>query len=236
MLQTEGLEVGYSGRGVLHSLDLQVRSGEVVALLGRNGVGKTTTLKTIAGLLAPIDGSIDIAGAPARGPLHRRARAGLAYVSEERSLIRKLSVADNLRLARVEASAAYRIFPELEKLRSRPAGMLSGGEQQMLALGRCLAATPRLVLIDELSVGLAPVIVTRLMTALRAAADNGAAVLVVEQKPVVALAVSDRGYVLAQGRVAFSDTGPALLGRLDEIERSYLAGGEFAEGLDLAPD
>jgi branched-chain amino acid transport system ATP-binding protein len=229
VLHTDSLSTGYSGVAVTHDLNLSVEAGEVVALLGRNGAGKTTTLHTIAGILPQVSGQIEIDGAVAHGPLHRRAREGLALVTETRAIIRALSVAENLRLGIGPVERGYELFPELRPLASRKAGLLSGGEQQMLVLARVLSGKPKLLLVDELSFGLAPMIVQRLLASLREAAErDNTAILLVEQHPIAALRVADRAYVLGGGRVVLSDTADSLRGRLDEIEESYLSIGPSA--------
>jgi branched-chain amino acid transport system ATP-binding protein len=232
VIETKGLSVGYGGRAVLSNLDITVRSGQVVSLIGRNGVGKTTTLMTLAGLIPPVSGEVSLWQKPAAGPLQARAKNGMAYISEERSIIRHLTVLDNLKLGGAKASEVYELFPELASRGKRMAGLLSGGEQQMLALGRCLATSANMYLIDELSLGLGPSVVKRLLTQVRAAADAGAAVLLVEQKPSLALSISDEGYILSQGSVSIHDDASSLLQRLPEIERSYLALGELADVKD----
>jgi branched-chain amino acid transport system ATP-binding protein len=232
IIETKGLSVGYGGRAVLSNLDITVRSGQVVSLIGRNGVGKTTTLMTLAGLIPPVSGEVSLWQKPAAGPLQARAKNGMAYISEERSIIRHLTVLDNLKLGGAKASEVYELFPELASRGKRMAGLLSGGEQQMLALGRCLATSANMYLIDELSLGLGPSVVKRLLTQVRAAADAGAAVLLVEQKPSLALSISDEGYILSQGSVSIHDDASSLLQRLPEIERSYLALGELADVKD----
>jgi branched-chain amino acid transport system ATP-binding protein len=229
VLETDSLSTGHGGVAVTHDLDLRVGRGEIVALLGRNGAGKTTTLHTIAGVLPPVGGRVLIDGAAARGPLHKRARAGVALVTETRAIIRRLTVVENLRLGTGPIARGFELFPELEPLAGRKAGLLSGGEQQMLVLARVLAGAPKLLLVDELSFGLAPLIVRRLLTALREAArEQQTAVLLVEQHPIAALSVADRGYVLGGGRIALADDAGALRGRLDEIEQSYLSMGRSA--------
>jgi branched-chain amino acid transport system ATP-binding protein len=222
ILRVVGLSVGYGKQAVITGMDLSVCRGEVVALLGRNGAGKTTTLMTIAGALAPIRGEIMLNGAHAAGSLDKRARHGLGFVTEDRAIIRHLTVRENLRLGRADPGTVFDMFPELAKLHNRRAGLLSGGEQQMLALGRCLAVKPSLVLIDELSLGLAPLVVERLLGSVRQAAADGSAVLLVEQKAAMALSVADRGYVVGRGSIELSGTSGDLLGRLDAIESSYL--------------
>ncbi len=225
VLRTADLVVGYNGVGVAEDLNITVAPGEIVALLGRNGAGKTTTLQTIAGLQPPIQGTVELHGRPASGPLHRRARAGLAFVTETRAVVRKLSVTENLRLGQGSVNDGLELFPELRKLTRRKAGLLSGGEQQMLVLARVLSGRPEVLLVDELSFGLAPLIVRRLLEALQQAArrDN-TGILLVEQHPVAALSVADRGYVLGRGRIQLEDTAQALRGRLGEIEETYLSG------------
>lgn len=228
LLAAQGLSVGYGATPVVSELDLEVHPGEVVALLGRNGAGKTTTLLGLAGELRPIAGTVWWQGEPLHGPLHQRSRRGLGFVTEEKSVIFALSVLDNLRLGRGNVDRAFELFPELVPLRRRIAGTLSGGEQQILTFARALSRSPKVLLADELSLGLAPVIVGRLTRALREAADAGLGVLLVEQRVHSALACSDRAYVLGGGRVVLTGASKDLLGRLDEIETSYLAGGEPA--------
>jgi branched-chain amino acid transport system ATP-binding protein len=223
VLSTEGLAAGYDGHAVVHDLELEVGAGEVVALLGPNGAGKTTSLLTLAGALPPIGGRVKIDGAGTKAPLHRRARQGMALVTEERSVLMGLTVSENLRLGRCDRRAALAQFPELEPLMGRRAGLLSGGEQQMLTLARALARRPRLLLVDELSLGLAPLIVVRLLEAVRhAASADGVAVLLVEQHITQALKIADRGYVLRRGRIVLEDRAGSLAGRIDEIAESYL--------------
>jgi branched-chain amino acid transport system ATP-binding protein len=224
VLSTHDLAVGYSGVPVVRGLNIEVRAGEVVSLLGRNGAGKTTLMHTLAGVIAPVSGRIMINGVRPPAAFHARVRAGLGLVTEERSIIRRLSVLDNLRLGRGSVDAALARFPELISLRHRRGGLLSGGEQQMLALAKLLAAQPSLLLIDELSLGLAPLIVDRLLTEVRrAATEDGTSVLLVEQQPATALRVADRAYVIAGGEVKLTGPAAELLGRRGEIEALYLA-------------
>jgi branched-chain amino acid transport system ATP-binding protein len=239
MLELYGLAVGHGGVSVLSGVDVAVHPGEVVAVLGANGVGKTTLLNTIAGVIRPISGGADFAGAPLTGPLHRRSRRGIALVTEERAVISKLTVAENLWLGTRRPGEALKLFPELRRVLHRKAGLLSGGEQQMLVLGRVLANEVRLLLVDEMSFGLAPLVVRRLLAAIRAAADRGAAVLLVEQHPAMALSIADRGYVLGHGSVRLSGTARDLLGRLEEIEQAYLSIAPATQDLavpDAPPD
>lgn len=224
VLHVEDLSAGYHGQPVIRDISLQVLPGEVVCLLGANGAGKTTTMLALAGLLPAITGTIEMFGSIENAPLHRRARRGLSFVTEERSIIRSLSLTDNIRLAGVEVAAVTDLFPELSTRLSTRAGLLSGGEQQMLSLGRALARRPRLLLADELSLGLAPLIVERLLQAVRAAADEqGAGVLMVEQHARKALKFADRAIVMQRGRMVLSLTGAEARERIREIEELHLA-------------
>lgn len=226
LLAAHGMSAGYGPVPVVTDLDLHVGEGEIVALLGANGAGKSTTLMSLCGLLPPSSGTVEWLGQPVRSPLHRRARAGLRYVSEERSIVRGLSTLGNLQLGLGPIEEALELFPELRPLLKRSAGVLSGGQQQMLALACALAGEPRVLLVDELSLGLAPLIVARLLDAIRAAAARGVGVLLVEQQLRAALAVADRGYVLQRGRVVLEGTAEELDRSLDQIEATYLAGVE----------
>ncbi|SEG92968.1 amino acid/amide ABC transporter ATP-binding protein 2, HAAT family [Thermomonospora echinospora] len=225
LLTVEGMSAGYSGVDVVRELDLTIDKGEVVALLGPNGAGKTTTLLALAGVLTPTSGKVRYRDAPLRGALHRRARRGISYISEQGSVFSRLTTLANLRLGPGPVEDALALFPELEPLLGRRGGLLSGGEQRMLALARSLAGKPDLLLVDELSLGLAPLIVTRLLERLRAAADAGTAVLIVEQHASQVLAVSDRGYVLRRGRLSTSGTGAELLASPDVLRSAYLGTG-----------
>jgi branched-chain amino acid transport system ATP-binding protein len=223
MLQVEGLTVGYGKVPVVHGIDLNVAAGELVALLGPNGAGKTTTMLALGGVL-PSTGEMRFDGQPLSGPLHRRARRGLGFITEERAVFRQLTARTNLQLGSGGVEGAVALFPELERLLDRRAGLLSGGEQQMLVLARALAAKPRLLLVDELSLGLAPMIVRRLLTALREAAGQGTAVLIVEQHAQEALRFADRAYVILRGSIELEGTGTELRSRIGDIERTYLGG------------
>ncbi len=227
------LFAGYQEVPVVRELNLEVRPGEVVALLGPNGAGKTTTLETIAGLNRPISGKVELSGENIGGtPAYVLARRGLALVPEGRALFPGLTVREHLRLAGGRGAGKgggrheeelLEMLPELRKCLGRKAGLLSGGEQQMLAVGRALVTRPRLLLVDEMSLGLAPVIVERLLPILRRAADElGASVLFVEQHVALALEISDRAYILTHGRIRLEGTAAELRERRDLLAASYL--------------
>ena len=225
LLQARGLTAGYGPQAVIHDLDIEVRAGEVVTLLGPNGAGKTTTLLAMSGELPTMAGEVSLSGAVTRAPLFKRARNGLTFVTEEKSVFKSLSTRDNLRVGGVSVDEALAFFPELEKRIDVRGGLLSGGEQQMLSLARALARKPKVLLADELSLGLAPLIVKRLLEAVREAADSqGTAVLLVEQHVRKALVYADRAYVMRRGRIELSGTATEMRGRITEIEEQYLSG------------
>jgi len=228
LLSIENLNTGYNGVSVVRGLNLHVNPGEVVALLGPNGAGKTTTLLTTSGLVPIISGDIKVFGKSVQGRRpHMIAREGLAHVPEGRSLFYQLTVAENLRLGAAKGAAdvkkALGYFPALEPIMDRRAGLLSGGEQQMLAMARALTVSPKLLMVDEMSLGLAPIIVERLLPILRQIADEtGAGVLLVEQHVHMALQVADRAYVLSHGELAMEGDAATLRNDRSLIEASYL--------------
>ena len=223
LLEARGLAAGYNGVPVVRDVDLRVDRGEVVALLGPNGVGKTTTLLTLSGELSPIAGEVIWEGLGTKAPLYKRARQGLGLVTEDRSVFMGLSTADNIRLGRIPCARALAVFPELGALMRSRAGLLSGGEQQMLAIARALARDPKLLLVDELSLGLAPLIVQRLLRAVRhAASDRGIGVLFVEQHVPRALSVADRVYVMQRGKIALEGIAKEVARDLGHLRDIYL--------------
>jgi len=228
VLALDGLTAGYDGAAVIRDLDLDVAAGEVVALLGPNGAGKSTTLRTVSGLVKPLGGRVLVDGRDlARTSPSARARLGIAHVPEGRGLFFGLTVAEHFRLAsrgeRVDAALAYEYFPKLEELQGRRVGLLSGGEQQMLAVGRALARAPKLLLLDELSLGLAPVIVEWLLPVVRQfAQERDCAVLLVEQHVHLALEVADRGYILSHGEIVLRAGAEQLRSDRQLLIASYL--------------
>jgi ABC-type branched-subunit amino acid transport system ATPase component len=224
LLKLEHLDAGYGKVSVVRGVDLEVGEGEVVALLGPNGAGKTTTILTVAGELAPRGGNVRCLGLDGKAGLHERTRAGLALVTDTHAVFMRMTIAENLRVFHTTADSVVSVFPELASHLDRRVGLLSGGQQQMLALGLALSRQPALILADELSVGLAPIIVDRLFSVLRAAADGGVGVLLVEQHVHKALAIADRVYVMDRGRIAMSGNAADLRERVDEIQASYLTG------------
>ena len=222
-VECAGVTAGYGDLPTVRDLSLAVRPGEIVALLGPNGAGKTTALLALTGELPLMSGTIKWEGQPIRPRLHRLAKRGLAWVPDDRGVLMTMSVRDNLRLGRGAIQDAVSIFPELGKLLNRAAGLISGGEQQMLALGRALASNPSLLLLDELSLGLAPIAVDRLFTALRSAVrERSMAVLLVEQQARRALEIADRWYLLTNGRLATEGDRTTNVGLMESL---YLAGG-----------
>ena len=229
LLQLDGVEARYGPVKALHGISLEVGTGELVAVLGANGAGKTTTLRAVSGTVRRT-GDVVFAGSKLPRRPDAAARAGIAHVPEGRGTFSELSVWENLRLGaytrrgglKEDAQRVFKYFPRLEERKGQQAGTLSGGEQQMLALGRAIMARPKLVLLDEPSLGLAPMLVKEIFDRLeRMITDEGTAVLVVEQNANLALAHASRAYVLEVGRVVLSGPSDAL--RADEsVRRSYL--------------
>lgn len=227
-LTLDEVQAGYLGSSVVRDLSLTVGEGEVVAILGPNGAGKTTTLRVISGTSPPMGGHITALGRDVvKTAPHVLARGGLSHVPEGRGVFYGLTVAEHLRLgpasASPDADKVFEYFPALEAVRNRRAGLLSGGEQQMLALGCALARRPKLMLVDELSMGLAPIIVERILPVLRDyATETGAGILLVEQHVEAALDVADRVYVLAHGDLVLEGAGADLRHNRELLASSYL--------------
>ena len=221
VLRVSGLSAGYGGGDVIRNLDFSLHSGTVTVLLGPNGSGKTSTLLSIAGELKTT-GTVTFKGQPWTTPFWRRSRGGLAYIPDEQAIIGALTVAENLRMAMRDPSGALELFPELADHRKRPAGLLSGGQQKMLSLAMALAKKPDVLMADELSLGLAPQIVHRLLEVARRAADAGTAVLLVEQHAQQALAVADRGLVLSHGSLVADEDAATLRADTADLAAAYL--------------
>jgi branched-chain amino acid transport system ATP-binding protein len=231
MLSIENVRSAYGRIEVLHGVTLHVDAGEIVTLIGANGAGKTTLMHAISGVQPITEGRIRFEGSPIeKQPAHARVAFGISQVPEGRQIFAPLSVIDNLKLgawsrrdADIESSVAQvcALFPMLDAILETPAGALSGGQQQMLAIGRALMAKPRLLLLDEPSMGLAPNLVDQLLTVIRALRDNSLTILLVEQNARAALAIADRAYVLETGRVTLS--GPAAEIQADRrVREAYL--------------
>ncbi|MCB1962134.1 MAG: ABC transporter ATP-binding protein [Rhodocyclaceae bacterium] len=222
LLQVDDIRVAYGGIQALKGVSLELYAGEMVCLIGANGAGKTTTLNAIAGMLPLAGGRIAYAGDDIGAlPAHRRVRRGIALVPEGRGIFTRLTVEENLRMgayARDDADAietdldrVYTLLPRIRERLAQVAGTLSGGEQQMLAIGRALLSRPRLLLLDEPSMGLAPQVVEKIFEVVQTVRDDGVTVLLVEQNAHLALAFASRGYVMESGRITLSGSGRALL-------------------------
>jgi branched-chain amino acid transport system ATP-binding protein len=234
LLELEATHVHYGAIHALKGISITVEEGQIVTLVGANGAGKSTTLRAISGLLKPSHGAIRYRGNSIAGrPPHEIVKLGISHVPEGRIVFANLSVADNLDLGaylrRDRAGIAedlkrvFRLFPRLEERRRQPSGTLSGGEQQMLAIGRALMARPKLLLMDEPSLGLAPLLVREIFAVIREIRGQGTTIVLVEQNARMALAVADRGYVLETGQVCLADRADALLAN-PSVQAAYLGG------------
>ncbi len=234
LLEIEDLHVKYGNVEALHGIGITVRQGEIVAILGANGAGKSTTLRAVSGLLRPSGGEIWFEGRPTRlVPAHERVRMGIAQSPEGRRIFGTLTVRENLFLGaytlsdkeKIATTLAwiYELFPVLEKRRAQLAGTLSGGEQQMLAIGRALMANPRILLLDEPSLGLAPLLVKAIFQTIREVNQTGVTVVLVEQNARAALKLAHRGYVMEVGRIVLEGPATALLSD-PKVQSAYLAG------------
>jgi len=231
MLAIKDLRAGYGKIAVLHGVDLTVDRGQIVTLIGANGAGKTTLLKTISGLVRPTAGSIEIEGGSiTHRPAHEIVELGISQVAEGRAILKRMTVLENLRMGAFvrndpeinqDVREMFKRFPALQERQDRLAGILSGGEQQMLAIARALMARPRLLLLDEPSLGLAPMIVTQIFRTLRELKGEGKTIFLVEQNARQALQIADQGYLLERGRIALQGTGESFLDN-PEVQRNYL--------------
>ena len=232
ILEVSGLKVSYGGINAIKGIDFAVAEGELVALIGANGAGKSTTLRAICGLVAPAAGRVSYAGEDVTGMAsYQLVRRGLALVPEGRGIFPRLTVAENLAMgayarndvaeAKRDLERVYSLFERLFERRAQAAGTLSGGEQQMLAIGRAVMSRPKLLLLDEPSMGLAPMMVERIFEVIRQIAAQGVTLLLVEQNAKLALEASHRGYVLDSGRITLADDAASLL-RNPQVREAYL--------------
>ena len=234
MLEIRDLEVNYGAINAIKKISFDVNEGEVIALIGANGAGKTTTLHTITGLLKAKSGSVKFEGKElTKMPPHKIVEMGMAHVPEGRRIFQQLSVFKNLDLGAYtrkdkqeyakNLEMVYEKFPRLEERKSQIAGTLSGGEQQMLAMGRAMMSHPRLLMLDEPSMGLSPLLVDEVFDIIKEFHESGMTVLLVEQNAGKSLAISDRAYVLENGKIVLSGTGEELM-QSDEVKKAYLGG------------
>lgn len=231
LLEVNDLKVSYGGIQAVKGISLNVAAGELVALIGSNGAGKTTSLKALAGLL-PCTGSVHYRQQSVRQvPAHQRVKNGLALVPEGRGVFTRMSVEENLQMGAYcrddktaivqDLALVYTLFPRLQERRMQLAGTLSGGEQQMLAMGRAMMSRPQLLMLDEPSMGLAPIMVEKILETIRNISAQGVAILLVEQNAKLALEIAQRGYVLENGKITLTDLASNLLGST-AIQHAYL--------------
>ena len=231
MLEIENAHVYYGKIHALKGISLQVKEGEIVAMLGNNGAGKTTTLKMVSGLLRPREGGVRLMGEVIDGlPAHQIVKRGIAHVPEGRRIFKRLTVLENLEMGAyarrdggvgADLERVYTLFPRLKERRDQVAGTLSGGEQQMLAIARALMARPTLLLLDEPSMGLAPILLEQIFDTIRDINRQGTTILLVEQNAYMALSIAGRGYVMETGGIVLEDTAQGLLSN-ENVRRAYL--------------
>lgn len=231
MLEIENAHVYYGKIHALKGISLQVKEGEIVAVLGNNGAGKTTTLKMVSGLLRPREGGVRLMGEVIDGlPAHQIVKRGIAHVPEGRRIFKRLTVLENLEMGAyarrdggvgADLERVYTLFPRLKERRDQVAGTLSGGEQQMLAIARALMARPTLLLLDEPSMGLAPILLEQIFDTIRDISRQGTTILLVEQNAYMALSIAGRGYVMETGGIVLEDTAQGLLSN-ENVRRAYL--------------
>jgi branched-chain amino acid transport system ATP-binding protein len=232
MLEVRDLRVAYGKIEAVKGISFSVEAGQVVTLIGSNGAGKTTTLRTLSGLLRPAAGEIRFEGERIdHVPAHEIVRRGIAQSPEGRRIFPRMTVEENLELGaftrtdpaeiRADQQRVFELFPVLEERRTQAAGTLSGGEQQMLAMGRAMMSRPRLLMLDEPSMGLSPIMMQRIFSTVRTLAEQGTTILLVEQNAQAALSLADYGYVIETGRIVLSDAGSALLGN-EQVRKAYL--------------
>ncbi len=231
MLEIENVHVYYGKIHALKGISLQVKEGEIVAVLGNNGAGKTTTLKTVSGLLRPREGTVRLMGEALNDlPAHRIVERGIGHVPEGRRIFKRLTVLENLEMGAyarrdggvgTDLERVYALFPRLKERRTQVAGTLSGGEQQMLAIARALMAQPKLLLLDEPSMGLSPILLEQIFDTIRDINRQGTTILLVEQNAFMALSIAGRGYVMETGGIVLEDTAQGLLSN-ENVRRAYL--------------
>jgi branched-chain amino acid transport system ATP-binding protein len=232
LLEVRNLKVAYGGIVAVRGIDLEVAAGELVALIGANGAGKTTTLKALAGMLRPSGGSVHYDGASiTHEPSHRLVQRGIALVPEGRGVFARLTVEENLGMGayirddrhevRADLDRIYTLFPRLKERRAQTAGTLSGGEQQMVAIGRAMMSRPKLLLLDEPSMGLAPLMVQKIFEVIASISAQGVTILLVEQNARLALQAAARGYVMESGAITLTDAASTLL-ESEQVRQAYL--------------
>jgi branched-chain amino acid transport system ATP-binding protein len=233
LLELDSIDTYYGNIRALRGISLRVNRGEIVTLIGANGAGKSTTLRTISGTLKPRVGTVHLEGQEIQDlPAHEIVKLGVAHAPEGRRVFSRMTVQENLQLGAFvrkgeryseDLARVYELFPRLKERRSQKAGTLSGGEQQMLAIGRALMAKPRILLLDEPSMGLAPILVQQIFEIIRDINAQGTTILLVEQNALMALKVAQRGYILQTGRIVLHDDAESLA-RNEEVKRAYLGG------------